>query len=76
MSAAPAGTRITTHPCDVADERQVVAFRAAVTAAHATASVNLLFNNAGIGGGASFLLDDRAEWERTFGPPTRERTDA
>jgi NAD(P)-dependent dehydrogenase (short-subunit alcohol dehydrogenase family) len=27
----------------------------------------MLFNNAGIGGGGSFLVDDRAEWERTFG---------
>jgi NAD(P)-dependent dehydrogenase (short-subunit alcohol dehydrogenase family) len=26
-----------------------------------------LFNNAGIGGGGSFIADERAEWERTFG---------
>jgi NAD(P)-dependent dehydrogenase (short-subunit alcohol dehydrogenase family) len=53
--------------CDVSDERQVTAFRDAVLAEHGTKHINLLFNNAGIGGGASFLLDDRAEWERTFG---------
>jgi NAD(P)-dependent dehydrogenase (short-subunit alcohol dehydrogenase family) len=64
---APAGVRVSTHRCDVADEQQVLAFRAAVTAQHATDHINLLFNNAGIGGGASFLRDDRAEWERTFG---------
>jgi len=29
--------------------------------------LNLLFNNAGIGGGDSFVDGDRAEWERTFG---------
>jgi NAD(P)-dependent dehydrogenase (short-subunit alcohol dehydrogenase family) len=64
---APAGTRITSHHCDVSDEAQVVAFRDAVLAQHATDHINLLFSNAGIGGGGSFLLDDRAEWDRTFG---------
>ena len=64
---APSGTRISTHPCDVAEERQVIAFRDAVVAAHRTDHVNLLFNNAGIGGGGSFLKDPREEWERTFG---------
>lgn len=63
---APAGTRVTTHPCDVSDEAQVLAFRDAVRAAHATDHVHLLFNNAGIGGGASFVADDRAEWDRVF----------
>jgi NADP-dependent 3-hydroxy acid dehydrogenase YdfG len=29
--------------------------------------VHLLFNNAGIGGGGSFVTDERADWERTFG---------
>jgi len=65
-AAAPPGTKITTHACDVADENQVVAFRDAVAKAHGD-SVNLLFNNAGIGGGDSFVAGDRAEWERTFG---------
>jgi NAD(P)-dependent dehydrogenase (short-subunit alcohol dehydrogenase family) len=63
---APAGTRITIHRCDVSDEAQVLAFRDGVAAQHATEHVHLLFNNAGIGGGGSFLLDDRAEWEKTF----------
>jgi NAD(P)-dependent dehydrogenase (short-subunit alcohol dehydrogenase family) len=63
---ATAGARITTHPCDVSDERQVLAFRDAVLARHATDHVNLLFNNAGIAGGGSFVRDDRGEWERTF----------
>ena len=30
-------------------------------------TVNLLFNNAGIGGGGSLLVDSRESWERTFG---------
>jgi NAD(P)-dependent dehydrogenase (short-subunit alcohol dehydrogenase family) len=63
--AKEAGVRITTHLCDVSDERQVIAFRDAVRAQHP--AVNLLFNNAGIGGGASFVNDDRAEWDKTFG---------
>ena len=63
---APRGTRITTHACDVSDERQVLAFRDAVKQQHATAHVHLLFNNAGIAGGGSLFTDERAEWERTF----------
>ena len=63
---AHSSTRISTHGCDVSDERQVVAFRDAVTAQHGTKHINLLFNNAGIAGGSSFLKDTRADWERTF----------
>lgn len=63
---APAGTRITTHLCDVSDEAQVLGFRDAVASAHATDHVHLLFNNAGIGGGGSFVADDRADWDRVF----------
>src|SRR3546814_15155867 len=37
------------------------------SAAHDTYHVNLVFNNAGIGGGGSFLTASREEWERTFG---------
>ena len=64
---APAGVRVTTHRCDVADERQVLAFRDAVASEHATDHIELLFNNAGIGGGGSFVKDERADWDRTFG---------
>src|SRR3546814_20060388 len=42
-------------------------FRDEVLAAHDTDHVNLVFNNAGIGGGGSFLTASREEWERTFG---------
>ena len=65
-AAMPQGTRVSTHFCDVSDEDQVLAFRDAVMAEHDTDQINLLFNNAGIGGGGSFLMDDRDEWERTF----------
>lgn len=63
---APQHTRITTHVCDVSDEQQMLAFRDAVQDAHATDHVHLLFNNAGIGGGGSFLRTSREEWDRTF----------
>src|SRR4051794_26506679 len=63
---APAGTRITAHVCDVSDARDVARFRDEVVAQHETSHINLLFNNAGIGGGGSFLTADRAEWDRTF----------
>jgi NAD(P)-dependent dehydrogenase (short-subunit alcohol dehydrogenase family) len=66
-AGAPAGTRVTTHVCDVSDEGQVTAFRDAVVEAHETDHVNLVFNNAGIGGGGAFVDGDRGEWERTFG---------
>ena len=64
---APAGTLITSHTCDVSDESQVLAFCDAVKHQHKTRHINLLFNNAGIGGGGSFIQDDRAEWDKTFG---------
>ncbi|MEY3690982.1 MAG: hypothetical protein RJB57_637 [Actinomycetota bacterium] len=54
-----------THIADVSDEAQVLAFRDAV--ARWRPAVNLLFNNAGIGGGGSFIHDSREGWERTFG---------
>ena len=59
-------TRVTTHICDVSDESQVLRFRDAVAAEHATDKVHLLFNNAGIGGGGSLFANSRAQWERTF----------
>ena len=63
---APAGTRVTTFVADVADESAVVAFGAHVRDAHDTDHVHLVVNNAGIGGGGSFIEADRAEWDRTF----------
>lgn len=65
-ASAPAGVRVTTHLCDVSKEEEMIAFRDAVLVQHRTDHINLLFNNAGIGGGGSFLKDDRADWERTF----------
>jgi len=60
------GLTVSTHLCDVSNEEQVLAFRDAVLAGHGTEHINLLFNNAGIGGGGSFVLDERDHWEKTF----------
>ena len=66
---APPGVRITTHLCDVSDESDVNRFRDEVVEQHQTEHINLLFNNAGVGGGGDFVSPDadRAGWERTFG---------
>jgi NAD(P)-dependent dehydrogenase (short-subunit alcohol dehydrogenase family) len=64
--AIATGTRVSAHACDVAEEAQVIAFRDAVTSAHGSDHINLLFNNAGISGGGSFILDEREQWDRTF----------
>ena len=66
VEAAPAGTRITTFEADVSDEAKVLAFRDSVVEAHKTDHIHLLFNNAGIGAGGSFVVDDREDWEKTF----------
>ena len=63
---APRGARVTTHVCDVSDERQVLAFRDAVKRQHATEHVHLVFNNAGVAGGGSLFTDERRDWDRTF----------
>jgi NAD(P)-dependent dehydrogenase (short-subunit alcohol dehydrogenase family) len=63
---APTATRVTTFVADVADEAQWQGFRAHVATAHDTDRVNLLFNNAGIGGGGSFVAEEREQWDATF----------
>lgn len=63
---APQGTTVTAHECDVADEAQVQRFRDEALAAHGAGHVDLVFSNAGIGGGGSFIADPRAVWERVF----------
>ena len=60
------GVLVTSHACDVSDEAQVLRFRDELLAGHASDHVDLVFANAGIGGGASFVNDSREEWERTF----------
>ncbi len=66
QSGAAAAARVTAHACDVSDEAQVLRFRDELLERHAREHVDLVFSNAGIGGGGSFVTDSREEWERTF----------
>src|SRR5580658_5174279 len=63
---APPGVRVTSHTCDVSDEAQVLRFRDELLEQHASDHVDLVFSNAGVAGGSSFIKDSRQEWERTF----------
>jgi NAD(P)-dependent dehydrogenase (short-subunit alcohol dehydrogenase family) len=66
-SGGAAGTvRITAHACDVSDEAAVLRFRDEALAAHQTDHIDLVFANAAIGGGGSFINDPREQWERVF----------
>ncbi len=66
LEGAPDGTVVTTHLCDVSDEAQLERFRDEVLAQHDTDHITMLFNNAGIGGGGSMVVDARETWERGF----------
>jgi NAD(P)-dependent dehydrogenase (short-subunit alcohol dehydrogenase family) len=63
---ASPGVLVTSHACDVSDEEQVLRFRDELLEGHASDHVDLVFSNAGIGGGGSFVNDSRERWERTF----------
>ena len=60
------GVRITMHLADVSDEAQVLRLRAAIMRDHGVDKAQLLFNNAGIGGGGSLFTNSRVQWEKTF----------
>jgi NAD(P)-dependent dehydrogenase (short-subunit alcohol dehydrogenase family) len=59
------GVQVTSH-CDVSDEAQVMRFRDELLEQHVSDHVDLVFSNAGIGGGESFVRSRREVWERTF----------
>ena len=65
-SGMPDGTLVSAFVADVSDEQQLVAFRQHVETVHRTDHLDLLFNNAGIGGDGSFVRDPRTEWEQVF----------
>jgi NAD(P)-dependent dehydrogenase (short-subunit alcohol dehydrogenase family) len=65
-AGAGPGARVTSHACDVSVEEQVLRFRDEVLQQHSASHVDLVFSNAGIGGGGSFVRDSREAWERTF----------
>ena len=63
---APQGIRVTSFRCDVSNPDDMDNFAAHVRREFDTDHINLLFNNAGIAGGGSFLKEERDVWERTF----------
>ena len=65
-AAAPPGTTVTGHACDVSDEAQMLRFRDELLEQHASDHVDVVFSNAGMGGGESFVTSSREVWERTF----------
>ncbi|HEX3955420.1 MAG TPA: SDR family oxidoreductase [Trebonia sp.] len=65
-AGAPPGVAVTGHACDVSDEAQVLRFRDELLGQHAADHVDLVFANAGTGGGESFISSPREVWERTF----------
>ena len=66
LAGAPSSVKVTTFTTDVTDEAGLVRFRDETADRHGADHVHLLFNNAGIGGGGSFVAAPRREWERTF----------
>lgn len=58
--------RVVTFRADVSSEDELLAFRKRISEELDTDHINLLFNNAGLAGGGSFVRDDRGEWEKTF----------
>lgn len=66
LDSAPDGVRVTAFVADVSSESDLLGFRSHVAQAHDTKHVNLVFNNAGIGGGGSLIESEREEWEKTF----------
>jgi NAD(P)-dependent dehydrogenase (short-subunit alcohol dehydrogenase family) len=62
----PQGLRVTTHVADVSIEDQLKRFRDELAEQQSTDRINLLFNNAGIGGGGSLFTNTRESWEKTF----------
>ena len=63
---APQGVRTSGFICDVSNEDDFQHFADHVQDVFNTQHINLLFNNAGIAGGGSFLNETREVWERTF----------
>ena len=66
QNEAPQGIRVTSFRCDVSDAKEMEAFADHMRDTFNTKHINLLFNNAGIAGGGSFLKETREQWEKTF----------
>ncbi|MBI1238894.1 MAG: SDR family NAD(P)-dependent oxidoreductase [Alphaproteobacteria bacterium] len=66
LKGSPQGTKVATFQADVSIEPQMQSFAQTVKRELDTDKIHLLFNNAGIGGGGSFVTSKRSDWERTF----------
>ena len=67
VKEAPQGTRVATFKADVSLEKQIADWAESVKKELDTDHIHLLINNAGIGGGGSFVANqDRAAWDKTF----------
>jgi len=66
LESAPQGTQVDCYVADVSIEDQMMAWADVVRKTFDTDRIHLLFNNAGVAGGGSFVAGDRASWERTF----------
>ena len=66
LGQAAGAAAVSVHQCDVSDERAVLRFRDEALAAHRVDHVELVFANAAIAGGGSFINDPREQWERVF----------
>jgi NAD(P)-dependent dehydrogenase (short-subunit alcohol dehydrogenase family) len=60
------GVLVTGHVADVSVEADWLKFREDAMRQHGRDNVNLLFCQAGIGGGGSMFTDSRQSWERCF----------
>lgn len=58
--------RVSTHVVDVTDEASVDRLVTEVARTHECEAIHVLFNNAGVVGGGSFVAGPREEWEQTF----------
>jgi NAD(P)-dependent dehydrogenase (short-subunit alcohol dehydrogenase family) len=65
-ACARPGVAVTGRACDVSDQAQVLRFRDELLEQHEHDYADLVFANAGVFGGASFVKDSPEEWERTF----------
>ena len=64
---SPDGTLLSTFVADVSERDEMEAFASHVATTHRTDHIHLLFNNAGIGGGGSVVVDRPEEWDKVFG---------
>ena len=58
--------KLITFVADVSKEKDLRKFKDYLVKTFQTEKIHFLFNNAGVGGGGSFVDGDRSQWERSF----------